>query len=298
MHFGQNERFGSFTDIPSDMTVDDHNALKAIARRMASYNGYVPKQSSSLYVTDGDQIDWAYGRHRIFMYTFEMYPSHAQVSTTARFYPPDEVLARETNRNKTAVLELISRAGCVYSILGKSATHCGPLFDDFEAWTGWGRNALGTDTATAGVWERANPQKTAYQADGTTSGSRALVTGYRAGVGPQSYDVDRGVTSVRSPAVNLPATVGSLTFRYYLAHGSNSSSADFLRVHVEAADGTRTMVFQELGVANTDTPSWASRTIPLTPWAGQAVRIVIEAADAGPASTVEAAIDDVRITRP
>src|SRR5215204_2398978 len=90
------------TDVPPDMTTDDHAALVAIGKRMAASNGYTPKQSSSLYVTDGDEIDWAYGVHRIFMYTFEMYPSHAQVSTTARFYPPDEVIGRETNRNREA----------------------------------------------------------------------------------------------------------------------------------------------------------------------------------------------------
>ena len=80
------------TDIPSDMTADDHAALVAIGKRMAASNGYTPKQSSSLYVTDGDEIDWAYGVHRIFMYTFEMYPSKARVSSIARFYPPDEVI--------------------------------------------------------------------------------------------------------------------------------------------------------------------------------------------------------------
>lgn len=284
-------------DIPMDMTVDDQAALKALGRRMASFNGYVPKQSSSLYLTDGDQIDWAYGRHRIFMYTFEMYPSKARDSTIARFYPPDEVLARETGRNKKAVLDLIDRAGCVYSILGKTRTHCGPLFDDFEIATGWSRNPLGTDTATSGTWDRGNPEGTSYQANATTSGAKALVTGFRAGSSIGSYDIDGGVTSIRSTVVTLPATVGSLTFRYYLAHASNSSSADFLRVHVEAG-GVRTKVFEEVGAANTDTPSWASRSIPLTPWAGQAIRIVIEAADAGSASTVEAGVDDVRITRP
>ena len=36
----------------------------------------------------------------------------------------------------------------------------------------------------------------------------------------------------------------------------------------------------------------------MTPWAGQKVRIVFEAADVGSASTLEAAVDDVRITRP
>jgi hypothetical protein len=33
-------------------------------------------------------------------------------------------------------------------------------------------------------------------------------------------------------------------------------------------------------------------------WAGQTVRIVFLAADRGSGSTVEAAVDDVRITRP
>jgi hypothetical protein len=285
------------TAVPADMTVDDQAALKALGRRMAGMNGYTPKQSSYLYITDGDAIDWAYGRHKIFMYTFEMYPSHAQVSTTARFYPPDEVLTRETNRNKTAVLDLINRAGCVYSIIGKTQTHCGPFFDDFEVGTGWARNPDGTDTATTGAWVRADPAKTTYQANGTTSGSRDLVTGYLAGTSANSYDVD-GVSTIRSAAIVLPATVGSLQFRYYLAHASNSSNADFLRAWVEDEGGTRTQVLEERGAANTDYPSWASASIAMTPWAGQTVRIVFQAADVGGASTVEAAVDDVRITRP
>ena len=54
------------------------------------------------------------------------------MSSTARFYPADELIGRETNRNKDAILYLIERAGCRYDVLGKSRTHCGPLFDDFE----------------------------------------------------------------------------------------------------------------------------------------------------------------------
>ena len=57
----------------------------------------------------------------------------------------------------------------------------------------------------------------------------------------------RASTTVRSPAIELPATVGKLTFRYYFAHSSNSSSADVFRAYVEAADGTRTLVREELG---------------------------------------------------
>ena len=288
----------TYADIPSDMTADDHAALSALGRRMAGMNGYQPKQSSALYITDGDAIDWAYGRHRIFMYTFELYPSHAQVSSIARFYQPDEIIPRETERNRRPILDLINRAGCVYSIIGKTQTHCGPFFDDFEAPTGWVRNPYGTDSATSGLWERANPQGTTYQPNGVTSGSRALVTGYRAGSSVNSYDVDGGVTTIRSAPIQLPATVGSLTFRYSFAHASNSSSADYFHAFVEDEGGRRTLVREEVGAANTDRPSWSSVNVPLDAWAGQTVRIVFRAADRHGASTVEAAVDDVRVTRP
>ena len=92
--------------------------------------------------------------------------------------------------------------------------------------------------------------------------------------------------------------MGNLVFRYYLAHASNSSSSDVFRAYVEAADGTRTLVREERGAANKDTPAWTLATVPMTPWAGQTVRIVFLAQDRGSASTVEAAVDDVRITRP
>jgi carboxypeptidase T len=286
------------TDVPWDMTVDDHAALVALGKKMATTNGYTAMQSSSLYVTDGDEIDWAYGVEHVFMYTFELYPSHSQVSTIQRFYPPDEVIGPQTERNRQAILMLIEAAGCPYQLIGKSKTHCGPLYDDFETYGGWVRNQLGTDTATGGVWQRADPAPTSRQFSTTTSGSRALVTGYQAGSAADANDVDGGVTSMRSSPIALPDPVGSLTFRYYLAHSSNSSVMDYLRASVEAEDGTRTVVLEERGAADTDLPAWATATIPMTPWAGQTVRIVFEAADLGRASTVEAAVDDVRITRP
>lgn len=286
------------TDIPGDMTVDDHAALVALGRKMATTNGYTAKQSSSLYVTDGDEIDWAYGVEHIFMYTFELYPSHSQVSTTARFYPPDEVIGPQTERNREAILLLIEAAGCRYSLTGKARANCGALYDDFETYGGWIRNQLGTDTATGGVWQRANPATTTRQAGTVPSGSRALVTGSKAGSTSNSNDLDGGETTIRSSPVTLPTSVGSLTFRYYLAHSSNSSAKDYFRAYVEDASGVRTLVRQELGAANTDLPTWTTATIPMTPWAGQTIRIVFAAADLGRASTVEAAVDDVRITRP
>jgi carboxypeptidase T len=172
--------------------------------------------------------------------------------------------------------------------------------DDFETNQGWTINVNGTDTATSGRWERGDPQATsssgAKQLGTTTSGLNDLVTGRLAGSSSGANDLDGGLTSIQSPAIVLPASgTITLTFRYYLAHGSNSSSADFLRVRV--AGTAIATVFQELGAANDDDGVWATATIDLSAFAGQTVTILIEAADAGPASLVEAAVDDVRIVR-
>lgn len=286
------------TDVPSDMTTDDQAALAKMGRVMAGLNGYTPMQSSSLYVTDGDEIDWAYGVHRIFMYTFELYPSHSAVSSTARFYPPDEVIDRETTRNRSAILYLIDRASCLYWATGKMTTHCGPFFDDLEIQRGWELNPDGTDSATAGWWQRGDPAATAYQAGSTPSGRSAFITGLAAGSSSSANDLDGGVTTLRSVPITLPAVVGRLTFRYYLAHSSSSSAADWFRAYVETADGSRTLVREELGSATTDKPSWASASVSMDPWAGQEIRLVFQASDGSPGGVVEAGLDDIRITRP
>ena len=78
-----------------------------------------------------------------------------------------------------------------------------------------------------------------------------------------------------------------------MAHGTNSSSADFLRVSVVGA--TSQTVLQELGAANDDDAVWAQSSADISAFAGQSVRILIEAADASGASLVEAAVDDVLI---
>jgi hypothetical protein len=292
----------TFTDVPSDMTLDDHNVFVAIGQTMAGSNGYTPQQASDLYITDGTYDDWLYGVHKIFAYTFEMYP----VGSNPGFYPPDEVIPAQTSRNREAVLYLAEQADCVYRAIGKQAQYCGAappttvFFDNFETSLGWTINPGGTDTATLGVWERGNPQGTnssgAKQLDATVSGSNDLVTGAAAGSSAGAFDIDGGVTTIRSPAITLPSSGSlSLTFSYYLAHGTNSSSADYLRVRIVGT--TTTTVFEELGAANDDDAAWATATVNLNGYAGQSIRILVEAADASGASLVEAAIDDVRITQ-
>ncbi|MEV6424285.1 M14 family metallopeptidase [Streptomyces sp. NPDC051662] len=113
--------FGYTTaDTTTGMTADDRNAFAAIGQKMAASNGYTPEQSSDLYITDGSIDDWLWGTHKIFGYTFEMYPS----SGGGGFYPPDEVITRETSRNRDAVLQLLENADCMYRSIGKEAQYC------------------------------------------------------------------------------------------------------------------------------------------------------------------------------
>ena len=82
-----------------------------------------------------------------------------------------------------------------------------------------------------------------------------------------------------------------LTFSSYLANGSNSSTADFLRLRVNGS-----LVYERLGSATNVNGAWVVNSRSLQAFAGQTVRLVIEAADASTASLVEAGVDDVRIT--
>ena len=290
-------------DVPPNMTGLDHRALVALAKAMASRNGYTPEQSSDLYVTDGDEIDWLYARHRIFSYTFELYPPETP-TVWGDHYPDDSVIPEQTARNRSAILLLIDRAACPYADLGAASAraNCGPLYDDLEINRGWRRNPDGTDTATRGVWQIANPAPTRAhgrkQLGNAVSGSRDMVTGHAAGPRAASNDLDGGVTTMRSRAIALPADAadfGSLSFRYYLAHRPKSTADDYLRVMIEGEDGTRTTVFERLGSSRDVDAVWARASVSLADWAGQTIHLVIAACDGGPGNLLEAAVDNIRI---
>jgi len=174
------------------------------------------------------------------------------------------------------------------------------FFDNFETATGWTVNPAATDTATTGKWERGDPATTTSsgtkQLGTTVSGVNDLVTGAAAGTAAGDFDLDGGTTSIQSPAIALPSTgTLTLTFSYYFAHGTNSSTADFFRVKVVGA--TTTTVLQELGSTANDDAAWLTGTANITAFAGQTVRILIEAADASTASLVEAGVDDVKVVQ-
>jgi len=146
------------------------------------------------------------------------------------------------------------------------------FFEDFEGAPEyvWTTNPAGVDTASLGFWEVGDPQPTESsgpkQLGTTVSGVNALVTGLLAGSGVGSYDVDNGVTSVRSPDIALPNSSDLLlSFYSYLAHTA-SSTADLLRVTVvetapSAAQAGRSpnamVVWEDLGTGSDRDAAWA-----------------------------------------
>jgi carboxypeptidase T len=106
----------TYTDVPTDMAQDDHDVFVAMGQVMAATNGYTPQQASDLYITDGTTDDWAYGAHKIFMYTFEM--------GSNTFYPPGSQIPALTSVNDAAVRYIIQQADCPYKVIGKEGQYC------------------------------------------------------------------------------------------------------------------------------------------------------------------------------
>jgi len=294
----------TYTDIPVDMTSDDYRAFVAFAKGQASRNGYVAKQSSALYVTDGDQIDWMYGRHRIFSFTWELYPPE-QGTVWGDHYPADEQIAPQTARNRSALLYFMTYGDCAWRTLGTAyrTTHCGPFNDDLEISRFWRRDPNGTDTATTGAWQRGDPVATSVsrrpkQLGSATSGRYLMVTGAALGSTASANDVDGGTSTVRSVTIPLPSAPGDLTFRWFFGTHYASTTQDSLRAWIEAPDGTRTVVFQKSGAAGGVDAAWATARIDLARWAGRTVRIGFSVTDGGADNLVEAGFDDVRVERP
>ncbi|SDT47039.1 M28 family metallopeptidase [Actinoplanes derwentensis] len=169
--------------------------------------------------------------------------------------------------------------------------------DGLETATAWTTSG----TATAGLFERGNPEATtssgvATQLDAAAGGSYALVTGATAGASAGANDLDGGISTITSPAITLPSS-GTLTLSlsWYLAHLNNATTADYLRIRVVSGTTTTTLLTTTASAAN-KAAAWTTATANLTAYAGQSIRIQVEAADAGTASLIEAAVDNLAIT--
>ena len=123
------------TALTSDMAADDHAVFVAMARTMAGLDGYKAEQSSGLYISDGDEIDWLYHTYGIFSFTIELYPTDSTgasadaaasdlVADPLVIYPPYSIVAQQTARNRGMLLYVINQAACPYAAIGKTAQYC------------------------------------------------------------------------------------------------------------------------------------------------------------------------------
>ena len=187
------------------LTADDEATFRVLGTNLASTNGYTPEQASDLYIADGTIDDWLWGQHKIFGYTFEMYPR----TSSPGFYPPDEAIVTQTTRNREAVLRLLETADCPYRAIGKETQYCGLAELDGLRRRLRGRARLDASTtgATSGRFERGDPAATSSggtkQLGTTVSGVNDLVTGRLAGASAGDHDVDGGVTAITSPPITL-----------------------------------------------------------------------------------------------
>ena len=94
----------TFTDIPPDMTQNDHATFVAMGQRMQATVGYPAVQSSDLYITDGDWNDWMYGELGKFPFTIELGGSS--------FYPGPGLIPVESERVRRAVIFVATVADC------------------------------------------------------------------------------------------------------------------------------------------------------------------------------------------
>ena len=201
----------TFTDVPADMTQDDHDIFVAMGQAMAATNGYTPQQASDLYITDGTSMDWLYGAHRIFAFAFEMYPV---TSGQGGFYPPDEVIPAQTSRNRAAVLYLLEKADCPYAVIGKQAQYCGGqppptqvTLTSIAAQDGWVLES--TETSNAG---------------GSIDGSATTTSALRVGDATSDRQY-KSVVSFDTSSIPDGATILSATLR--LRRGTSSGASPF-----------------------------------------------------------------------
>ena len=179
----------------------------------------------------------------------------------------------------------------------------GGWMDDMESDRGW---TIGTsdDTASAGLWERADPVGTNY--NGTVvqmeddhsadPGTQCFVTGNGSiGGSAGSADVDGGQTTLLSPVFDLEgATQATLSYwRWYTNDVGNNPGEDWWDVEV-TSDGENWVSLEHTQESAT---SWQQFTFQLTEYvpATSHVQLRFIASDAGGGSLVEAGVDDLFI---
>ena len=192
--------------------------------------------------------------------------------------------------------------------------------DDFETDSGmWTVNASGTDTATAGQWERVNPVRWCYDQDclnnnetqpgddfdpGTSVGS-CFVT--ESGDGDATYnlnDVDGGPTTFASSDFNLSGATNPIVSYARHLYNRDGDTLDAFLVEVSDDGGSSWTTLESVSDANGTllgpvTNFWSEQSFLLSSFiaspTSSTMRFRFTAQDQAPGQIVEAAVDAFRI---
>jgi len=171
--------------------------------------------------------------------------------------------------------------------------------DDMESATGWAVDPDGTDGASTGVWERADPQGTGAQPenDHTPGGTVCWITGAAAGVSLGSNDIDGGETTLQSPLLDCTADGGDAFITYWRWYSNNqggSPNEDAMPVEISNDDGMSWVLLESV---TENAGAWVERSYRVADFVTPTdqVRVRFRASDFAGGSIVEAGVDDVRL---
>lgn len=168
--------------------------------------------------------------------------------------------------------------------------------DDMESDTGWTIGAP-SDTATTGLWSRAEPQATDAQpgSDASPDGTLCWITGPQAGSGVGSFDVDGGSTTLTSPRLDATGDQTDLVYsRWYSNDAGASPNTDTMPVQISDDDG---VTWTSLETVSENANAWVERRFRVADFVTPTdrVRVRFIARDDAPGSIVEAGVDDLRL---
>ena len=170
--------------------------------------------------------------------------------------------------------------------------------ESFEAASGaWSLGVAG-DTATSGVWVRADPiGSTAQSEDDHTSapGVQCAFTGQgTVGGAAGAADVDGGITTLLSPV--LCTMTGGARLQYWFWYTNNLGGSPNLDSFIVQVSGDG-ITWTTAATVTTSATSWRAADISLDGLipVGSPVRVRFLAQDLNAGSLVEAAIDDLRV---
>lgn len=175
-------------------------------------------------------------------------------------------------------------------------------YDDFTFDFGW----MVTGNATAGIWERGEPQGTSYQGDEFNPDNDvnndctdfAYVTGNGGGSAGDD-DVDDGNTVLTSPVFD--ATINSYNYiNYYkwfaVGGGNGGASTDELTISI--TNGLTTVLLEKMDLNSSNLHSWSYSSFDIsqhiTPTT--TMQLIVETADVPSGHLVEAALDYFTVT--